>query len=239
MRVAKPKIKVHDGIKVVRDDLLEGGTKVRSFSKVFPKLKKQGFKEVVYASPSFGAAQIALSFVARELGMKATVFVPAAKEPHDYTKHAKKLGAKIVMVPMGFQTTLEKRARDYCAKKPKTRYKLGFGGEDPESVKAIMKAAQSLKIRPKVVYTSISSGVLSRGLQAAWPTAKFFGVVVGHKPTPEQQGIATLVEAPEAYNKPAKVLPPFPSAPNYDAKVWQFILKRRKKDGVLFWNVYS
>ena len=33
-----------------------------------------------------------------------------------------------------------------------------------------------------------------------------------------------------------KFLPPFPSAPNYDAKAWRFI-KEYASDGAYFWNV--
>ena len=31
-------------------------------------------------------------------------------------------------------------------------------------------------------------------------------------------------------------MPPFPSAPTYDAKAWKFV-KEHAKEGALFWNV--
>jgi len=77
---------------------------------------------------------------------------------------------------------------------------------------------------------------LSRGLQRAWPDAKFYGVWVGHKPTDREAGRAELIEAPEAYSAKAELPPPFPSCPYYDAKVWRFMRKTAMK-GALFWNV--
>ena len=55
----KPVIKEYDGIKVVRDDLLDGGTKRRVFT-VYVKSKPE-IDEFVYASPRQGYAQLSLA----------------------------------------------------------------------------------------------------------------------------------------------------------------------------------
>ena len=56
----KPIIKEHGGIKVVRDDLLNGGTKRRAFT-IYVKSKPE-MDEFVYASPRQGYAQLSLAY---------------------------------------------------------------------------------------------------------------------------------------------------------------------------------
>ena len=70
----KPIIKEHDGIKVVRDDLLDGGTKRRAFT-IYVKSKPE-IDEFVYASPRQGYAQLSLAFACKDLGKKCTVTIP-------------------------------------------------------------------------------------------------------------------------------------------------------------------
>ena len=42
--------------------------------------------------------------------------------------------------------------------------------------------------------------------------------------------------APEKFYEKAKLPPPYPSVPEYDAKVWQFV-KNHGKPGDYIWNV--
>ena len=75
-----PIVREHDGILVVRDDLLSGGTKARFLPVLFEKAD-----EAVYASPAEGGAQTALATVARQLGKRSTIFVARRGKPHDRT----------------------------------------------------------------------------------------------------------------------------------------------------------
>jgi hypothetical protein len=77
------------------------------------------------------------------------------------------------------------------------------------------------------------SGALSRALQEAWPSAAHRAVRIGFPPDP---GEALLLEAPEPFDQPAELPPPFPSCANYDAKAWRF-LAEQAAPGALFWNV--
>jgi hypothetical protein len=90
-----------------------------------------------------------------------------------------------------------------------------------------------MDISPREVWTVGSSGTLTRGLQQAWPDASFHCVAVGHK---GDYGRAKVYRCEIPFNKEAKVKPPFPSAPTYDAKVWEF-MKQYASPGALFWNV--
>ena len=60
-------------------------------------------------------------------------------------------------------------------------------------------------------------------------------VAVGHK---GDYGRAKVYHCEIPFNKETKVKPPFPSAPTYDAKAWEF-MKRYASPGALFWNVGS
>jgi hypothetical protein len=227
-----PVVMQHGGISVVRDDLLTGGTKRRSI----PVFFEDDVDEYVYASPVQGAAQIALALTARELRKHATVFCAKRAKMHQNTLDIIGYGAKVVEVPMGFLSNVTAKAVDYCAN---TGAKLlPFGLDDERAVEAIADAARSIGIQPKEVWSITSSGVLSRGLQRAWPDAMIFGVQVGHEPSATQRGRAMVYIAPEKYDKPAKLLPPFPSCATYDAKAWQFIVQHATKSpDTLFWNV--
>ncbi len=96
-----------------------------------------------------------------------------------------------------------------------------------------------MNVNPKEVWSVGSGGVLTRGLQLAFPAAQINVVQVGHKLKPEEYGRAKVFVSP--YKKlsiPVKDFdsPPFPSASTYDAKAWPFIRVHGTK-GALFWNV--
>jgi hypothetical protein len=69
----------------------------------------------------------------------------------------------------------------------------------------------------------------------AWPDANFHVVAVGHK---GDYGRAKVYQCDIPFNKSIKPenAPPFPSAPTYDAKAWEFMKKYGSADA-LFWNV--
>lgn len=221
-----PVIDTVGSCQVLLDNLLLGGTKQR----VVLDLLKGGL-EYVYASPAYGYAQVALAVGCQALGVQATVFVAKRNNPHPRTLLAKKLGAKIVQVPYGYLSNVQSKAKDY-ARLVGAQY-LGFGFDTPAMQTALAKVAADLPISPKQVWVAAGSGTLSRALQIAWPDADHHAVAVGKDP---DVGGATLWHAPEAFSKPAKDPPPYPSCDNYDAKVWQFA-KRHAHKGALIWNV--
>lgn len=225
----KPVVEEHSGILVVRDDLLKGGTKMRA---IMPLIESSLAAEFVYASPAQGYAQVALAFCAAMAGRKATVFTAKRKQVHPLTLQAKQAGAKIVMVPHGYLNVVQARAREYA--REVGAYMVPFGVDDPRCMAHIANAAQSIGIQPAEVWTVAGSGVLTRSLQIAWPSARFNAIVVGKKDS--NTGKANRIIHPDAFDVPARLLPPFPSAKNYDAKAWEYI-KRQARVGALFWNV--
>lgn len=80
-------------------------------------------------------------------------------------------------------------------------------------------------------------GVLIRSLQRdVWPLAKFVAVCVGKKDC--DIGNARRIVYPAPFTTHARKLPPYPSAPAYDAKAWEYFIDE-SAPGSLLWNVGS
>lgn len=225
--IPDPVIVEHDGILVVRDDMIPGGTKRRAIHALF----HDNISEYVYASPVYGFAQIALAYAARDYDKHATIFCAKRKAHHALTREAKEAGASIVEVPHGYLNVVKARAREYCQRTGALL--LPFGLDDPRFILALADVARALPVIPTEVWTVVGSGVLSRALQLAWPDAIVYGVRIGAEP---DAGHAKVYVAPENYEKNAQEPPPFPSCANYDAKAWRFI-RKHASPGALFWNV--
>jgi hypothetical protein len=213
---------------VVRDDLLAGGSKMRY---ILPLIQSNPNSEWVYASPAFGYAQIALAHCCAMIGVKATIFTAQRKELHARTLRAEEAGAKIVMIPNGYLSVVQFRARTYA--KEVGASLVPFGVDHPQAIAEFSKVAVAMPIKPREVWACAGSGTLSRALQSAWPESEFNAVQVGAKCNVDR---AKLWKALEKFEQPSKIIPPFPSCSNYDAKVWSFI-QEHGSDGALFWNV--
>lgn len=213
---------------VVRDDLLTGGTKEAALADCLGAWSES---ELVYAGPRQGYAQIALAAACRAAGRKATLFIAASKAKHPRSLRAAELGAELREVPCGYLSVVQARAREYCASTGARMLPFGLACEEME--RAIAARAAALNIAPPEVWSVAGSGTLQRGLQRAWPLAKFYAVQIGKTP---DAGRAEVLIAPEKYEQDARIVPPFPSCSNYDAKAWRF-LTERAGNGALFWNV--
>jgi hypothetical protein len=186
----------HEGVLVVRDDLFPGGTKARFLGTVF-----EDVHEVVYASPAEGGAQTALATVARRLGKQATIFVARRVKPHPRTMQAEALGAKIVSIAPGYLSVVQARAREYCARTGAQL--MPFGADMPEAINAIAAAARSIGIVPEEVWCASGSGVLARGLAAAWPHARRHAVQVGRTLAPQDVAGAMIHVYPAPFRSVA------------------------------------
>lgn len=226
MRLPDPVLEQVGRIMVVRDDLLPGGTKRR----VLPALLN-GASEYVYASPAYGYAQIALAYTCAEMGYQATIFTAKRKMLHKRTQEAKDAGAKIVLISTGYLSNVQAKAKAYAEAVGATLLPFGFDSES--FITELASVAQSLPIHPREVWTVAGSGTLTRALQMAWGDAVFHAVRIGKAPN---VGVARAYTAVEDFEQDAKVIPPFPSCSNYDAKAWRFI-QQEAGEGALFWNV--
>lgn len=217
------------GIKVVRDDLLLGGTKMRGVQRIMQTYNSVGY---VYASPCQGYAQIALAVVGRMMGRNVHIFCAKRTRRHERTEKASAHGAVIHEVENGYLSVVSARAKQFA--NDHGMYLIPFGIQTDDMMQAISEAALRIVTVPNEVWTVAGSGTLSLALQKAWPTAAFNAVCVGKHH--DRIGNANVWYAPERYERSAKEPPPFPSCDNYDAKAWRFI-KRHASPGALFWNV--
>lgn len=218
---------------MVRDDYIKGGSKRRFVDRII-----RGHSEVVYASPAYGGAQIAIACAASDLGVKATIFVAKRNIPHPRTLEAKKAGARVIQVPYGYLSNVQSKAREYCEMNNATL--LPFGLDTPDFIESLASAANEIQSRlPTIdqVWCVAGSAVLAKALQMGFTQAKsFHTVMVGKELSKEKIGRAVVYKYPKDFSIDAKIKPPFPSCSNYDAKAWEFI-KRYGKGNVLFWNV--
>ena len=231
----KVKVKNNINVTVVRDDYLVGGTKQRALE-VFLQENK---KEYIYAGPAQGFAQIALAYVTKKHGNDATLFLPQHKHLSQQTKKAIKLGAKIHTFPTKL-SELQKKAKEY-AEQDAYRCLLPFGLESEEFIEELakkIKVSWGRRKKPTRMWVPAGSAVLVRSFNKVFPDCFFCIVQVGRTVRPDLvEGIKyKIYVAPEKFNERAKILPPYASVANYDAKVWQFVVKFGQ-DGDYGWNV--
>lgn len=235
---------------VARDDLLDGGTKRRALDYLIGHAPAHAqIEEWVYGeSPAWGYAQWALALTCATYQKQAVIFMAdrAIERRHRLQHLALGAGAIIHWVPNGMLSVTRARARQYVAASPATRALLPMGGDTPTAAQCLQQTLtafrQTLTIPPQVIWSALSSGTLSRALQATFPDAEVHGVVVGHTPTADQAGRAILHRSPYAFATPIKAIdaPPYPSAAEYDAKVWPLFRHwRETHPGIpaLIWNV--
>ena len=224
-------------IHVVRDDLLEGGTKVRHMDFLIRNIEQ---KEIVFGGGSaFGNSQIALAIMAKKYGKKTVLFQAKRKVLLPNQVIAKEYGADIREVSMGMLTVTLKRARDYVEKDPDNRYNIPFDLDQNEYIKKSMKViCDRLDVEPTEIWSVSASGTINRALQYSYPDLPVHAVQVGHKLTADDLGRAKLYISEYKFSKHVKDedKPPFPSSTIYDAKAWKFC-ERYAKDGALFWNI--
>jgi hypothetical protein len=243
-----PIIEVNDGFHVVRDDLLNYGSKIRFVDYLIGHdPDHQHIKEWVFgACPATGYAQISLPVVCKKYNKETHLFM-AKRDPskyHPYQLRGMELGSNYHWVPDGMLAVTKARAREYAELSPERKV-LPLGLEHDSVLASIVKVARSLPIKPAVVWSVGSSGTLNRGLQLAWPDAEVHVVSVGHTMSEREIGRARLHTTNYKFDKAVRKEdePPFPSAPTYDAKAWRVMYDWHKGNydyygkPILFWNV--
>ena len=167
-------IQNYNGIDVLRDDLLVGGTKSLLMNQLSTSVE-----EYVYVSPVYGALQIALSDWCNKNNIQCTIISAKRKKRHPNTIKAEELGSKIIEVPYGYMIVLNKVKKDYLLSNPSAK-EIPFGLDTEESRDIIAERAKVLD-KYDEVWCAIGSGVLVEGILRGTTTAKVNGVVVGNE----------------------------------------------------------
>jgi hypothetical protein len=234
LAIPDPVLVEHDGYVVLRDDLVDGGTKIRVA--VDCLLSEPDIDEWVFAGPSQGYAQLALAIGCEAIGRRATFFTAKRKQRTYITEAALDHGLQLHEVDYGRLNVVRKRARDYIAETPGCSPLIPMGLHLPGMKDRMAAMVASLPIEPTEVWVACGSGLLASSIQQAWPNADVNAVVCGMTPTEPDRRLI-LWDAPEDFSQDARgPLPPYPSVRNYDAKIWRFVTEHATP-GALVWNV--
>lgn len=231
-----PIVTKHDGFNVVREDLMGFGSKCR-FGDILVSTCPSD--TLVYVQPRYGFAGISLAYLAKKYNKKLVLFSPSQKEISNHQAICIERGADMKFRRIAAMPNLNKIAADWAKDNGGFFIPLGLRHElvTAAAVKVAYDLAQTHG-EPKEVWHAISTGVLGRSLQIAWPNAKFNAVAVSRNIKSGERGKATVWSHPKEFsqNVAEEFIPPFPSALNYDAKAWEFMVRHGNPDA-WFWNV--
>lgn len=221
-----PVVEEYNGIKVVREDLLEVGSKARAGEALIATAKSD---TIVYVQPRFGYAGVSLTKLCKQYGKKLVLFMPSSKEVSEHQAYCIEHGCEYHFYRIAAMPNLNRIAKSYAEETGSFFIPLGL--KHPLVTAMIIKTAMKIQ-EPSSFWTAFSTGVLNRALQIAWPNAIANGLAVARNIHDGEKGRANIIGHYQDFSSNSKILPPFPSALNYDAKVWEYL-----KPGDLFWNV--
>jgi len=227
-----PVVKMHDGIRCVRDDLIVG-TKVRGGDCL---LSGVNHGTIVYVQPRTGLAGVSILDVAKRYNKKVKLFMPSSGRISLHQACCIEQGAEVEFHRIAAMPNLNAIAQKWAMEQDDAFF-VPLGLKHEKVTAGIIKAASQIEA-PDEVYVAISTGVLSRALQIAWPNAKFHSVAVARNLKAGELGRAEVISEPLAFTQSEYKdnLPPFPCIDTYDGKVWKYIPKNTGRN-ILFWNV--
>jgi len=229
----------HDGYSAVRDDLIDGGTKVRFLPYVVGDAE-----HIVFGAPFAGGAPVALSVIGRETGKRISIFYAWRKELHPRMKRVQNNGTDLHLVEHGYMNVVQKRARDYAQQAGALFLPLGFDTQSAVAPFQSMLGTFSNEIgQPDEIWCAAGSGMLAKNLSVAFPNSEIKAVAVGLQSRWAKQTLppnCQILEQPLLFAKPLKVEAPFPICHHYESKAFammQTAIKMQPNRSRLFWNV--
>ena len=239
MVITDHKYQINSGVikfKVFRDDELIGGTKQRALVPLLNKIKK---KQIIYAGPPQGYAQVALAYTANLTHKTAVLFLTKMPTKTKLTQYALTFNSVKLCEINGNLKKTQEMAKKYH-KENSDSYLLSFGGHEPMYIKELTKALKHVipKISPKRIWLVAGSATILNVLYKIFPTTEFHVVQVGKKIWEDQlePKRTTLYISDEYFSDVAKKQPPYPTVSTYDAKLWAFFIQHGKS-GDYIWNV--
>ena len=229
-----PRIVEHEGIRVVRDDDLVG-SKVRGGDCLISSLPRH-IDTIVYVQPRTGLAGVSILDVAKRHNKSVRLFMPSSKKISHHQACCIEQGAEVSFHRIAAMPNLNKIAKEWADQRENAFF-VPLGLKHRMVTAGIVKVASQIK-EPEQVWVATSTGVLTRGLQIAWPNAEFVSVAVSRNMKAGELGRAKVISEPRAFtaHESKENLPPFTNIDTYDGKVWKYIPKNSDKD-ILFWNV--
>jgi hypothetical protein len=223
--------------RVVRDDLLPGGTKQRAFMRYIGHQIKNGYTKFAYAGSGQGIGQVALGMAGRLLAVETNMFYSGKR--NDLSYFTEQLGVKMHLIDGPLRECRESALR-WQSEKPHKRLLLPFGLDDEFFTRCLAEALlQSIPTTDiKNMWLVGGSGVLMRTLYHVLPETYFHVIQVGRGISEHMVDTkrTQIFVHPEKFSTAAAVLPPYRSVDNFDAKVW-FYAQKYGKPGDYIWNV--
>ncbi len=239
-------IENYSNIIVIQDGIVFGGSKARIIPSWLDKVL-DGRTTVSYGGPKTGYAQLALAVACKQKNLKCELSLSGyaleeGEKDTNVTKMAKKCGAKIFMKSRA--NWVAQLASNQLADNKTLSCDFGFDNELFINT-GIEIISQLVLDTPKIahlanqhfhLFVACGTGTFARILMKVFPNATIHGVQIGR----EVNLPIIIHRAPEPFYTNARIIPPYESVINYDAKVWQFALIYKKEnlnDVVLIWNI--
>jgi hypothetical protein len=230
----------HEGINVVRDDMI-AGSKSRFADLLMSEIVED---TIVYVQPRTGLAGVSILDVAKRYNKKVVLFMPSSKRISQHQAVCIERGATPKFYRIAAMPNLNRIAASWAAEN--NAYFVPLGLKHPLVVAAAAEVARNIKDQvgrePEICFVATSTGVLVRGLQIGWPNTKFVSVAVSRNMHEGELGRADVVSEPLEFQTPEKIvnMPPYPTVGTYDAKAWKYAkyYKEQNPDkDVWIWNV--
>jgi len=223
-------------IDVVRCDVIQGGFKRIAIDNVYTHSKAD---TLVFATNSLGTGALALTLSLQESNKHIIIFLSKSDSLSSNLSLCEKMGALL-----DFSGNSETFNSDGLREEALDKYSginyevLPLGLENKKVRTNIIQIAKSIfcsKV-PKEMWIATASGLTIRSLQIAFPFTRFHAVLVkGNNP---DVGGAEIHIAKEPFEDSAKIMPPYPSNSNYDAKVWGVLLEENViPKGTVIFNI--
>lgn len=233
-----PIIVEHDKIKVVREDLtLKGGTKSRAGEFLISQTKKN---TLVYVVPRVGHAGVAIMELSKLYNKEVIFFMPACKEISDHQAYIINMKPKnVIFERIAAMPNLNLIAKKYAEQ---NNYEfLPFGLNHPYTIAGFVRVCENILKNydePEEMWSVVSTGVLTRGIQIGFPNTKMKGVAVARNMKNGELGRTEIISEPLPFLKDELEinLPKFNTVPSYDGKAWKYIPKNTNRN-IWFWNV--
>ena len=238
-----PSIGTFHGATIWDDSVTGVGTKGRWGDLLVKTMESD---HLVYVQPRVGWAGVSLAALAKKYNKKLTLFMPSSKVVSDHQLVCIERGANPIFRRIAAMPVLNKYAKDW-AEQNNAQF-VPFGLDHPLVVAAGVKSTIQQwgdRDEPRDVVSVISTGVLTRTLQIAWPNATFHGIAVARNLHPGEIGRADVTTYHKAFRDKAdyadKINKEIDSAPTYDCKgLERFMLDKTaasKTASTLLWNV--
>ncbi len=224
-------------VDVVRCDVVLGGFKRLAIEGVYEKLKA---KTLVFATNSFGTGALALTLSLQGSNKNIIIFLSISDSISPNLSFCEKMGATLDFSGKAESFNSEKLRREALEKYTGDEYEvLPLGLENEEVKENIVKIAKQIfssKI-PQELWVATASGLTIRTLQDAFPGTEFHAVLVkGDSP---DTGRVHIHRPKEKFTELARVLPPYPSNSNYDAKVWAVLIEELSKNSLINPTIFN